>query len=448
MTFQHLARRSRAAFLPALAATLAPGLAATLVAGIAPPARAADLWAKQVGAAQLRLIDVGLDILTTAGGSSEHGDVLADLQGGAHDPRQRGFSLNQMELSLQGAVDPFLRADAYLVFQIDDEGETSFEVEEAFATSQALPFGLDALGFQVEAGMFFTEFGRNNPSHPHTWAFVDQPFVVSRFLGGDGQRAPGVRVGWLTPLPWFSEVHLGMQNARGETLPSFLANDEVFEERGIGGRPGAYDEIHSLNDFVYLLRWVNGFDLGDEWSGQLGASALFGPNGTGSDGRTRIYGGDLVVKWQPLSAERGWPYLAITSEVMARDYKADAFFGEIEEGAGDVVYLGKDTLHDWGTYTEVVWGFRRGWSAGVHYGFGTGSGANVDETGARASRNDDPYRSTRHRVSPVLFFDPSEYARVRLQYNYDHAKHLAGNDAHSVWLGLEVSIGAHPAHTY
>ena len=48
----------------------------------------------------------------------------------------------------------------------------------------------------------------------------------------------------------------------------------------------------------------------------------------------------------------------------------------------------------------------------------------------------------------MIFFDPSEYARIRLQYNYDHAEHLRGNDAHTVWLGLEVSIGAHPAHTY
>ena len=415
--------------------------------GLAGPASSADLWARQVGAAQVRLIDVGVDVLATAGSSSERGDTLEDLQGGEHDPRQRGFSLNQVELSLQGAVDPYFRADTFLVFRLDDEGETSFEVEEAFATSSALPFGLDDLGFQVEAGMFFTEFGRNNPSHPHTWAFVDQPFVISRFLGGDGQRAPGVRVGWLTPLPWFSEVHVGMQNAKGETLPSFLANDEVFEERGIGGRPAAYDEIHSLNDFLYLVRFVNAFDLSEEWSTQVGVSAMFGPNGTGSDGRTRIYGGDVVVKWQPLESDRGWPYVTLTSEFLYRDYAADEFFGEIEEGAGNV-FIGKDTLHDWGTYTELIWGFRRGWSAGVRYGFGTGDGSNRDDTGARVSRNDDPYRSTRHRVSPVIFFDPSEYARIRLQYNYDHAEHLRGNDAHTVWLGLEVSIGAHPAHTY
>lgn len=416
----------------------------------APTPESGDLWSRRVRGTNLRLIDLGLDVLATAGSSTKGGDALNDLQGGAHDPRQRGFSLNQLELSFQGAVDPYFTAEAYLVFRVDDEGETETELEEAFATSQSLPFGLAELGVQVEAGQFFTEFGRNNPSHPHTWATVDQPFVISRFLGGDGQRAPGVRVGWLTPLPWFSELHVGMQNSRGETLPSFLANDEVFDDRAIGGRPRERRSIHSLDDFVYLLRFVNGFDIGEEWSAQVGASALFGPNATGSDGRTQIYGADLVAKWQPLQSDRGWPHLRLTAEVLYRSYAADDFFGELEQedGSSQLVFLPKNRLKDWGLYTEAIWGFRRGWSAGVRYGYGGSEGTNYDETGARASRNDDPYRATRHRLSPVILFDPTEFSRIRLQYNYDHAKNLSGNEAHTVWIGLEISIGAHPLHAY
>ena len=47
--------------------------------------------------------------------------------------------------------------------------------------------------------------------------------------------------------------------------------------------------------------------LGACTSSQLGASAMLGRNGTGSHGFTQIYGTDLVVKWRPLSSDRGWP---------------------------------------------------------------------------------------------------------------------------------------------
>ena len=263
-------------------------------------------------------------------------------------------------------------------------------------------------------------------------------------------RSPGVRLGWLTPLPWFSEISLGMQNAKGEALVSFLANEGVFEERPIGGRPRVYDDVHSLNDFSYLVRWANGFDVGRSWSSQVGVSAMFGPNATGSDARTQIFGFDWVAKWQPLESDRGWPHLQLQSEVIYRDYKASSFFGGFEQadGSTQLKFLPKDHLKDWGLYAEAVWGFRRGWSTGVRYGYGSSSGPDYDETGARVSANGDPYRSTRHRISPLLLFDPTEYSRIRLQYNYDHAKQLSGDDAHSVWLGLEFSLGAHPAHAY
>ena len=42
---------------------------------------------------------------------------------------------------------------------------------------------------------------------------------------------------------------------------------------------------------------------------------------------------------------------------------------------------------------------------------------------------------------------PSEFSRLRLQCNYDHAQHL-DHDALSIWLGVEFLFGKHPVHTY
>ena len=56
--------------------------------------------------------------------------------------------------------------------------------------------------------------------------------------------------------------------------------------------------------------------------------------------------------------------------------------------------------------------------------------------------------SKRHRVSPLLTFYPSEFSRLRLQYNYDRFDHARESAAHSVWLGLEFALGSHPAHEF
>ena len=59
-------------------------------------------------APHLRLIDVSLDVLLFAGFSSENDDSISTLQGGGHDPKTRGYTLGQTELSLSGVVDPYL----------------------------------------------------------------------------------------------------------------------------------------------------------------------------------------------------------------------------------------------------------------------------------------------------------------------------------------------------
>ncbi|MBI2194937.1 MAG: hypothetical protein HYU36_23400 [Planctomycetes bacterium] len=65
-------------------------------------------------------------------------------------------------------------------------------------------------------------------------------------------RAPGFRLGWLLPASWFSELHFGVQNANGETMASFLTNDEFLEERPIGGRPFVERDVRTLEDLVDL----------------------------------------------------------------------------------------------------------------------------------------------------------------------------------------------------
>jgi hypothetical protein len=402
----------------------------------APKTAGAPLASVPVGAASLRLIDVSLDALFAAGTSTENDESLQTLKGGGHDPRKRGFTVQNVELSFLGAVDPYLSGEAHIIYFIDPlEGETVVELEEAFLTTQSLPHGL-----QLEAGQSFTEFGRLNPRHPHQWHWLDQPVVHTRLFGPDGMRGPGFRLAWLVPLPWFSDVHFGMQSANGETMVSFLANDEVFEERPIGGRPFVDRDVESLRELVYLARWTNSWNLGEEVTSLLGVSGLVGPNATGRNGETRIYGADLVAKWRPADNFRGWPFVLFETEVAKRDYEADPFAGILEEEGEELVLPGR-TLRDSGFYAQALWGFRYGWAAGLRFEHATGSGDGI------GGRDADPFRDDRFRLSPLLAWHPSEFSRLRLQYDFDDAEHLGG-DAHSVWLGVEFLYGAHPAHGY
>lgn len=391
-------------------------------------APAADLWSRQVGGSKLRLIDLSFDTMVAGGTSTADNGEISQLQGGGHDPQRRGFTLQQAELSLMGAVDPYLTGEAHIVFTPD-----GVELEEALMTTSSLPYGL-----QIEAGYFLTEFGQINPLHPHAWDWIDQPLIATRMFGEDGLRAPGFRLGWLTPLPWFSELHFGMQNAdEGETTASFIS------EEAIGGRPALERSVHALEDLLYLARWESFLNLSETVGIKFGASGLYGPNATGADGETFVYGADSKLRWRPQDNFRGWPFLVWQTEVIKRDYTAASFAADPgDPDAGAATMLERAILRDWGLYTQVLYGFRYSWAAGARFEYASGHSPSV------GGRQNDALRDDRYRVSPLLVWHPSELSRLRLQYNYDNARHLSERDAHSFWLGAEVLYGMHPAHKY
>ncbi len=427
--------------LDAALAELPAGAATTAV----PAAREAP--AARPGGAGIRLVDVSFDILSAAGASSAPDDILGLLEAGDHDPGARGFTLQQTELSLAGAIDPYFVGESHIVF--NDDG---VELEEAFATTTSLPWDL-----QLKAGYFLTEFGRINPTHPHAWNWGDQPIINTRLMGPEGTRGAGVRLSWLLPVDWYSSLYFGAQSSNNDSMVSFLGEGHepyveglgpTYEDLGldevtIGNRPILEHKIAGLDDLLYLVRWENALDLSDETSAVLGLSALHGPNSSGPHGDTWIYGGDLVVKWRPVNSYNGWPFIIWESELMKRNYHADGFGTVVGEGEEETPLTYSDeTLEDWGMYTQVLWGFKKDWATGLRYEYASGSGDDL-----LSDRSDDPMRDTRYRISPVLMYQPSHFSRLRLQYNYDHADF--NDDAeHSVWLGLEVLWGAHPAHRY
>jgi hypothetical protein len=364
-------------------------------------------------------IQLGLSGLFAAGGSSLDNAALQALQAGGHDPNRNGFTVQNVEMTIGAAVDPYFDAQANIVFQIDAQGETIVELEEAYLTTRALPFGL-----QVKAGQFYTEFGRANKQHPHTWGFADQPVILSRFFGPDGLRSQGARVSWLMPTDWYSELYLGLQNASGETATSFLS----ASGEDIGGRVLIDRSARDFSDLLYSARWLNGLDVSDSISVNLGVSALWGPNASDIDTNTRIIGADFYGKWQPAVTQRGFPFISLHTEVLRRHY-------EVGRSGSPT----RETLQDWGMFSQVLWGFKPGWVAGLRWEY----------AGADGDTMLDPLRDTRKRLSPNLTWYPTEFSKMRLQYNHDWFQHLPGTPtADAIWLQIEFSLGSHTAHLF
>jgi hypothetical protein len=369
----------------------------------------------EVGSNKLLNPDISVDGLFA--GSFFNQDDPLTFNGG-HDPHKNGFNIQQVELSLNANIDPYFRGDVNLV--LTPEG---IEIEEAYATSLDLPANL-----QLKAGQFLNAFGRNNPTHPHTWDFVNKPLVLGRFFGGDGLRAPGVQLSWLAPLPWYSEITGSIQNSDEETAPSFNKSGKM---RGAG-------------DGIFLARWSHFFSLGETLSLNLGTSYLNGKNTQSlSAERTQVLGGDVYLKFRETSS---LSFLSLQAEVLKRYYgRADA-----DPVSGAVV---ETRPSDWGGYLQLNYRLPDGWDrwhVGLRYDLVGDKGdvpvatsTTVDATGATVDRD----LARRFRVSPVVTFYPSEFSKVRLQYDYDKPSDWV-NAQQVVTLQLEFLMGAHGAHKF
>ncbi len=370
-------------------------------------------------------MNISFDVLMDVGSSTES-DPGAELELGDHDPHARGFNMPNAEIALDGGIDPYFNGFANIVWQLDTNSETTVELEEAYLQTTDLPINL-----QAKAGQYFAAFGRENPQHPHQWAFVDAPIILVRTLGPDGLRNLGAQLSWLAPTPNYTELSLGIMNGVGETAFSFR-NPGTPNGAGVNtvhGRATIDRTLNGMNDLLYVPRLSSSFDLTDQQTLVAGVSGAFGPNDTGPNEYTDIGGVDVYWKWKAPNAHGGFPFVSLQAEGLYQKFGAGAY------PAGG---LPQETLRDWGFYSQALWGFKPRWVAGLRGEYANGNKGADDPN--------DVYRNERMRVSPDITFYPSEFSKFRLQFDYDHGA-LFG-DQYSVWFQIEFLLGAHAAHKF
>lgn len=295
-----------------------------------------------------------------------------------HNPARTGFTLQEVELSLQSVIDPYFRGDVFIGFHEDE-----IDIEEAFVTTQKL-----AKGLEIRAGKFLLPFGRQNQKHLHTWSFANNPLVNHSLLGPEGLGELGVGVSYVLPTSFYLQLQGSFTNGD---------NEESF-----GGE--------RKEDFLYNARLSASFDLTKTVTLLLGASGAFGYNNSGDGNITNIYGGDIFIRWKPSS----YRALNIQAEYLCRQFETPTEF-----------------INDGGFYVSADYQFEKRWSAGLRF----------DKMGLP----DDSIPSEL-RITPALTFNPTEFSRLRLQYEYDKKEDIEANNI--VTLQLQFNFGPHGAHPY
>jgi hypothetical protein len=316
-----------------------------------------------------------------------------------------GFNLRAAELAFFAPVDPYF--NLYATLPVTEDG---IELEEAYFVTTSLPAGL-----QFKGGKFKSGFGRFNAFHPHAWDFVDAPLAYKLFFGGEGEglTEKGAQLTYLPNLPIYTI--LGGEVLQGD-------NDTLF---GPDGGPHAY------TGFV-----KSSLDLGCDHSILFGGSVVGGKTRTGSFapdtefvGNTVLYGLEFTYKWKPSK----WRSFILQSEYLYRRQKGDLT---------DTVALTTESMQRYqdGLYVQALYQIDR-WRIGARYDRMAIFKDEVLRAGEKQNYSGQPYRAT-----GSLEFNPTEFSRIRLQYNYDKSDPNKLNQ--EIFLQFLLAVGAHGAHAY
>jgi len=333
------------------------------------------------------------------------------------DPENTGIDLQELEVAFQGVVDPYFRFDSFFALQRD-----IFEIEESYATSLlTLPLNL-----QIRAGLMRSKFGRINLQHREFQDFVTLSLPAAYFLG-EHLNPVGAEFNFLVPLPWYVELSASVNSPGGLETTTFAPDEDA----------------NNIGLLLYIFHISNFFEVTDDFSLSLGGSFATGSNGTGTENRSNLYGADLFAKYRPLKFSSSYQEVWLQSEFMYRQAETP-----------------EKTLDDWGAYAQLIYRFAKRWNSGFRFDFVDTDDPVVplaDDVGAenllRVIRQEVEEEEAilgllgkELRYAFMLTFNPTEFSRIRLQYEFDDPDFRSSYSA--VYLQFQYSLGPHGAHPF
>ena len=341
--------------------------------------------------------DISL-ILDTAAAAFSRGDHLHQ---GGHAVDESGMVLQGLEFVASANVDPYFRFD--LNFQL-----AGVHLEEAALTTLALPGGL-----QARAGYLMVPFGRGNTQHLHTWSFVSPSLLHTRFLSAEHFSGVGAELSALLPLPFYLTLTANVLDPHRSTGLRSASFGAI--ESSASGR------VDGLEDPVYSTRIHGFYPLSDDWSLSLGASGAFGQSPFVPDNRAALWGGDLYLKWRPVSSgDDAWG-VALSSEYVLRD-----------------VQVPGDSVREHGLNAQVDAWLGRFWMVSVR-------GEGLDHVSGTV-HDQAMFGTWQRRSSIALTWLPTHFSKLRLQGDWGQGE--GNRPAFGVFVQAEVSAGEHGAHAF
>ena len=358
-------------------------------------------------------------------GEHSHGGGHTHAPVNAHD----GFNLNYAEVAMQSAVDPWFSLTG--IFHLS---ENSFEIEEAYAETTSLGYGLKA-----KIGKFRSAFGRINEQHRHVQDFSDMPLVYVSFLGGHGINDIGAQLQWT--LPTDSYIMAGFEALQGKN-PSMYGTDAIVPEG---------DEevvaVKSPSQPNLLTGYIkSSFDL-ENTTFLYGASVAHGKSRLNHlshedphafVGSSYLYGVDVTLKHYFDS----YSYLTFQGEYLYRDMDGDVYrYTDASKTAFTHLPV---TKKQGGYYAQLIYAYNRNWRVGVRYD-------NIDKNEITVNGTAKDTKENFNRYTAMIDYTLSEFSRIRLQYNHNRAMFNEEGERQNIKtivLQVNMAIGSHGAHNF
>ncbi len=339
---------------------------------------------------------------------------------------EKGLSIGHSELIISANIDDKFYGKMTLALA-EHEGATEVELEEAFI--QALGLGN---GMTVKAGRFFSAIGYLNKQHAHYWDFADAPLIY-RGLFGNQLIDDGLQFTYIAPTDTF--LQLGAEALSGSRHPASGRTNGIGAWTAFADIGGDIGIEHSWQ--LGLSHWQANEIEGRESGGHAAhGGAAETPSFTGD---SKINALDLVYKWAP----NGNP----KNQSLKLQFE---YFDRKENGTVSMLNSGPPVEttsydgHQKGWYAQAIYQFKPQWRAGLRYDQldSNSTGSDVAVLGEAGLDNEG---HTPKRTSAMLEWLPSEFSRVRLQYNRDDSYEKTDNQ---LLLQYTMSLGSHGAHQF